>query len=164
MPKKQTIVINTGPIITLVSAFGDLKVLKYLYDVIMVPLEVANEITIGGENGFAVKEFEEAVWLKKLNIPLNISSYLTNSLDKGEASVIQLALNQKIRTVCIDETVGRRVARLNGLMLTGSIGILIRAKKEGYLYSMKDTIDRIQTKGIWLSKNLIDFALKYANE
>ncbi|MCK4799327.1 MAG: DUF3368 domain-containing protein [Spirochaetes bacterium] len=130
----------------------------------MVPLEVANEITIGGENGFAVKEFEEAVWLKKLNIPLNISSYLTNSLDKGEASVIQLALNQKIRTVCIDETVGRRVARLNGLMLTGSIGILIRAKKEGYLYSMKDTIDRIQTKGIWLSKNLIDFALKYANE
>jgi predicted nucleic acid-binding protein len=35
---------------------------------------------------------------------------LLNSLDAGEASVIQLALNERIRTVCIDESAGRRLA------------------------------------------------------
>ncbi|WP_243714094.1 hypothetical protein [Nostoc sp. 106C] len=57
---------------------------------------------------------------------------LLNSLDLGEASVIQLALNKNIPTVCIDEAVGRGIARLSGLLVTGSIGILLRAKREGY--------------------------------
>ena len=50
----------------------------------------------------------------------------------GEAAVIQLALEENIQTVCIDEAVGRRIARLNNLSLTGLIGILLRAKISGY--------------------------------
>ncbi|BAU65351.1 DegT/DnrJ/EryC1/StrS aminotransferase family protein [Stanieria sp. NIES-3757] len=34
-----------------------------------------------------------------------------------------MALHKNIQTVCIDEAVGRRVARLSGLSLTGSIGL-----------------------------------------
>lgn len=40
-----------------------------------------------------------------------------------QPAVIQLALDKGIQTVCIDETVGRKIARLNNLTLTGSIGI-----------------------------------------
>ncbi|WP_216594172.1 hypothetical protein [Synechococcus sp. PCC 6312] len=58
-----------------------------------------------------------------------MAPYLLNSLDSGEAAVIQLALNQNIQTVCIDETSGRRIARLNGLNVTGSIGILLKLKQ-----------------------------------
>ena len=85
-------------------------------------------------------------------------------MDKGKAAVIQVALNNGIRTVCIDETVGRRVARLNGLRVTGSIGVLIRAKKEGHLYSIGEAIQNMQAKGIWLSQNVINFALAEAKE
>ena len=74
--------------------------------------------------------------------------------------MIQLALNNNIQTVCIDETVGRRIARLNNLSLTGSIGILIRASKEGYLFSMRDAIKNMQARGIWLSDSVIKFALE----
>jgi predicted nucleic acid-binding protein len=72
----------------------------------------------------------------KWQTPLNISPLLLNSLDLGEAAVIQLAINENIQTVCIDEAAGRRVARLSGLSLTGTIGILLRAKKEGYPISV----------------------------
>ncbi len=46
-----------------------------------------------GSSGFAIKEFSEATWLTKLKLPLEISPFLSNSLDLGEASVIQLALD-----------------------------------------------------------------------
>ncbi|MDP2720068.1 MAG: hypothetical protein Q8P44_09665, partial [Dehalococcoidia bacterium] len=53
--------------------------------------------------------------------------------------------DENIQTVCIDETVGRRIARLNGLNLTGSIGVLIRAKQDGFDCSMREAIRRMES-------------------
>ena len=162
MPRTTAIVINTSPLIALVAALGNLQVLN-LYTEVLVPFEVCREILDGGMAGFAVKEFQAATWLQKQS-PLTISPFLLNSLDVGEAAVIQLALNRNIQTVCIDEAVGRRVARLNGLSLTGSIGILLRAKREGYSLSMETAIEKMLDRNIRLSKTVIDFALKEAGE
>ncbi|MEH1824385.1 MAG: DUF3368 domain-containing protein [Nostoc sp.] len=119
----------------------------------------------GGASGFAVSEFEDADWLQKSQIPLtNISPFLLNSLDLGEASVIQLALNENIQTVCIDESAGRRVARLSGLSVTGTIGILLRSHREGYPIDIKQAIDRMIARGIRLSETIINFALQQTGE
>jgi predicted nucleic acid-binding protein len=164
MPETQRIVINTSPLIALVSALGDLSVLQSLYTQVLVPFEVCQELLAGGFSEFAVKEFEAAHWLQKQSTPLAISPILINSLDRGEAAVIQLALNEGIQTVCIDESVGRRVARLSGLSLTGSIGILLRAKREGYTFSIREAIERMRNRGIRLSETVIAFALEQAGE
>ncbi|WP_392435842.1 DUF3368 domain-containing protein [Chlorogloeopsis fritschii PCC 9212] len=164
MPKTEKIVINTAPLISIVAALGDLEVLRSLYAQVLVPFEVCQEIIAGGTSGFAVPEFEAANWLEKSPTPLNISPLLLNSLDLGEATVIQLALNQNIQTVCIDETVGRRIARLSSLSLTGSIGIFLRAKQEGYPIIMQQAIERMKNKGIRLSDTVIHFALQQAGE
>lgn len=158
--RRKKIVINTGPIIALAAALGDLNVLETLYSQVIVSHEVSREILAGGSNGFAVKEFRQAKWLEIRNQPLEIMPHLFNSLDLGEASVIQLALNENIRNVCIDEDVGRRVARLNNLKVTGSVGILIRAKKEGLSFSMIEAIQKMKQQGVWLSDNVIEFALR----
>lgn len=164
MPETQRIVINTSPLIALVSALGDLTVLQSLYTQVLVPFEVCQELFAGGSSAFAVAEFEAAHWLQKQSTPLEISPLLINSLDRGEAAVIQLAINEGIQTVCIDETVGRRVARLSGLSLTGSIGILLRAKREGYTFSMQEAIECMRNRGIRLSDTVIAFALEQARE
>ena len=163
MPDTQDIVINTSPIIALVAALGDLSVLQ-MYREVWVPLEVSEELAAGGAARFALAEYQAAHWLHKRTHPLNIAPHLLNALDKGEASVIQLALDKDIHTVVIDETAGRRVARLNGLAVTGSIGILLRAKNEGRPFSMREAIDRMQARGIWLSDRVIAFALTQAGE
>ncbi|NEO34305.1 MAG: DUF3368 domain-containing protein [Symploca sp. SIO3C6] len=118
----------------------------------------------GGSSGFAVEEFEAATWLQKRLSPLNISPLLLNSLDLGEAAVIELAMNENIQTVCIDEVAGRRIARLSGLLVTGSIGILVRAKGEGYPFSMQQAIAQMLNRGIRLSKTVINFALEQTGE
>jgi len=160
----KSIVINTGPTIALVAALGDLKVLKHLYHDVFVSAEVCTEVLHGGASSFAVNEFNDASWLTKKTERLTISPFLEQTLDVGEASVIQLALQKGVPTVCIDETVGRRIARLNNLKVTGSIGILLRAKKEGFPIVMQNAIQSMQSHGIWLSQGVISFALKEAGE
>jgi len=164
MPKAKELVINTGPLLAITAALGDLTVLQALYSRVYVPFEVCEEIRAGGPEMFARIPFEKAHWLDKLSEPLEISSFLKNSLDQGESAVIQFALNAGIETVCIDEATGRRIARLSGLLVTGSIGILIRARKEGFPFSMRQAIERMLAKGVWLSEGLIAFALREAGE
>jgi predicted nucleic acid-binding protein len=163
MPRTKTLVVNTGPIIALVAALGDLRVLQ-VYQRVRVPVEVCQEISAGGPAQFAVAEFEAAHWLEKREQPLSIAPVLLNTLDQGEAAVIQLALDENVKTVCIDEAAGRRMARLYDLSVTGSIGVLLRAKSEGYEFSMREAIDRMQAQGVWLSDRVIAFALAQAGE
>ena len=164
MHKRGALVINTGPILALVAVFNDLSILDKLYKRVLVTHEVVLEIEAGGSFGFGVDIFKQSNFLEKSKELLPINPFLKNSLDLGEASVIQLALNENIQTVCIDESVGRRVARLNNLQLTGSLGILIRAKQDGFDFSMPDAIHKMKSRGIFLSSKVIDLALKQVKE
>jgi len=65
MHNQKSIVINTGPVIALVAALGDLSILKSLYKDVFVPFEVCSEILQGGSSSFAVNEFQDAAWLSK---------------------------------------------------------------------------------------------------
>ena len=69
-----------------------------------------------------------------------------NTLDRGEASVIQTALDLDIALVAIDEVVGRRAARLAGLQITGSIGILLKARKQGLIHNRSDCLTRLRAR------------------
>lgn len=164
MPESKIIVTDTAPLISLVAALGDLTVLQMLYDEVLVPFEVCQEMLAGGTTGLAVAEFKAANWLRKWPNSVVISPSLLNSLDRGEAAVIQLAIQEKITTVCIDELAGRRIAKLSGLSVTGSLGILLRAKREGYLLLMQEAIQRMTNRGVRLSKTVIAVALKQAGE
>ena len=158
----KTIITNTSPLIALVAAWGSLDPLRDLYHTVKVPKEVSDEITQGGSQNFAVKEFESADFLDIADKPAKLSQYLSNSLDIGEAAVIQLALDQQIETVCIDENIGRRIARMNGLTLTGSTGILIRYKRELQPnFSLEHAVARMQAKGIRLGEKVVQFALMH---
>lgn len=164
MPDPKELVINTGPLIAITAATGDLEILRELYSRIVVPFEVCGEILVGGATGFAVKEFQKATFLATQHSSTTIGTFLRNSLDIGEASVIQTALDLRIVTVCIDEAVGRRIARLNALSVTGSIGILLRAKQEGASLSIRTALDNMNRHGIWLGKEVTDAAIKLSGE
>ena len=158
----RVIVTNTTPLIALTAATGSLDVLRTLYTRVVVPYEVAEEIRAGGKDAFALDVFEHASWLEINSSPVVLPPFLQNSLDRGEASVIQTALQEGIELVCIDEIVGRRVARLSKLSLTGSIGILLKAKSMGFQLSMPDALNRMRARGIWLSEGVVRFALEHS--
>ncbi|MDR1521146.1 MAG: hypothetical protein LBU23_13540 [Planctomycetota bacterium] len=78
--------------------------------------------------------------------------------------LIALALQQGWREVAIYEAVGRSVARMCQLRLTGSLGILIRAKRHGYAIMLADAIARIGLSGIWIGEDVKRAALRAAEE
>lgn len=157
------IVVNTTPLIAL-SAAGYIGALAHLYESIVVPLEVVEEIRAGGPIAPGTQELFGIPNLALQTGYAEIPAYLANALDRGEAAVVATALSKGIPLVCIDETVGRRIARLAGLNLTGSIGILIKAKRHGFPLDMHAAIQRMRERGIWLSAAVTDAALAAANE
>ena len=153
-------VINTGPVIALVAATGSLNWLAALYRIVTIPHEVFAEIDAGGpDNPEAAAVLAATDVIRLLEPADSISVALLHELDLGEASVIHAALAHHIPTIAIDEKAGRRIARLNGLKVTGSLGILIRAKKQGLIDNLTECIARMRDKGIWISPSLIQQAL-----
>jgi predicted nucleic acid-binding protein len=154
------LVINTGPIIALTAALGSLQILDKLYENALVPLEVYSELLAGGKNCPEVAALANlkstCIAAKSVEIP----DYLIAVLDSGEASVIQSASLENVTTVAIDEKKGRRIARLHGLKVTGSVGILVKAFQKGYISNVDECFERMRTNGIWISKEIIEQAIR----
>ena len=91
---------------------------------------------------------------------MEIPLFIKSELDVGEASVIHAAAHQDISLVAIDEKHGRRIARLHGLSLTGSIGILVKATKAGLVDNLETCFGRMRSKGIWISQDIVRSAMQ----
>ncbi len=89
--------------------------------------------------------------------------YLTD-LDRGEAEVIVLAREISADWVIIDEEAGRSYARHFNLTLTGTLGILLRAKQDGLIPEIKPLLERLLASGVWVSKWVFDDVLALAGE
>lgn len=161
----REIVINTGPVIALVAATGSLNWLSAMYRRVWVPHEVMAEISAGGPSNPEVTALYAALnFVNLLNPAVALPLPLLHELDLGEASVIHTAIQNGISTVAIDEKTGRRIARLHGLKVTGSLGILIKAKEQGLIDNLSDCITRMRSHGIWISTVLIQQTLTAAGE
>lgn len=90
---------------------------------------------------------------------------LSISLDKGESSSISLSMELKGKTLLIiDEKKGRRIAKELGINIIGTIGIILKAKKEGKINSMKEVIKKLESCQFRISNQLKDLMLKSGNE
>ena len=156
----KTIVINTSPLIALahMQAFGIVLLLSFEF---VCPEEVAQEIQAGLQKGHPVSLPSE-VTVQKVMQP--ISPLALAALDSGEAAVIQLALEQNVETVCIDEIKGRRAALSVGLKVVGSLGLLGKAKTQGLITEIRPFIEKAQQAGIFYDQELVNLFLSSFGE
>lgn len=66
-----------------------------------------------------------------------------NNIDLGEAEAIILALELKANLLLMDERRGRALATNYGLNVTGLLGVLLQAKQNGFIPTVKPLIDRL---------------------
>jgi predicted nucleic acid-binding protein len=159
MPNKPLLVVNTSPLVALVAALGDFQVLGEEVTLV-VPGEVMAELEAGAERDETAKIIRSAAACTIRPRLAALPSALTGALGDGEAAVIHTALSEKIHTVAIDERKGRRWAGLHGLSVTGSLGLLLALRRRGLVPSLSQAIARMKTKGIHLSDELINEALR----
>ncbi len=156
------VISNTTPIISLLK-IDKLNLLKELYGSISIPKAVYKELEKGKEKPF-YKDIQKIEWIKIVEIKNNqIQSFLFD-LDEGEAEAIILAKEMNADLLILDEKLGRQYAQKLNIELTGTIGILLKAKEKGFINSVENLLNSLVEKGIWLNPKLIEKALKLANE
>jgi predicted nucleic acid-binding protein len=158
------IVINSSPAINLTAVLGGLDLLVELYGPVIVPLEVFQELEAGASKDGTALRLRETPGIEIREQLIEIPLLLGNLLDLGEAAVIQTALEENLSTVILDDLKGRRAARLAGLEVTGSLGVLVQAKRVGRLKSVAEALQRLQARGTWLDKKVVESALLLAGE
>lgn len=158
MPER--IVINTGPLLAL--ARGDvIDIAPALGFEFVCPPEVRAELDAGEQAGLAPIR---PTWLRVVAHERRLDPVARATLDDAEAAVIQLAVEQAIARVCIDETKGRQAALAAGLSVTGTLGLLLLAKKRGLLPKLGPVIAQILRAGVWYDPKLIERILSDAGE
>jgi predicted nucleic acid-binding protein len=86
-------------------------------------------------------------------------------LDNGEAEAIALALEHQTEVLLLDESDARKAADIYQLRKTGIIGLLMRAKREGKLASLREELDRLRKEaGFWISNDLYREAIRVMGE
>lgn len=164
MPEeKEVVVTNTTPIIAL-SLVGQLRLLEWLYGEILVPPAVQAEVLAGGRRRVGVVELQEASWLRQVTLSDPRRADLLADLDRGEAEAIALAQELNADLLIVDERLARRHAQRLGLTITGTLGVLLRAKKQGLVVEIGPLIEQVQRGGIRLGDTVVARALRLAGE
>ncbi len=158
----RKVVCNTTPILSLLK-IGQLHLLKDMYGEIIIPRAVFDEIEVGKNWKYYIDLNKEG-WIKIQNVRDAVVLDLLLDLDRGEAEVIILANEINADLVILDETLGRRYAKQSNLNLTGTIGILLKAKQQGLIASVSHSLDELVKKGVWLSPKITQQVKELAGE
>lgn len=137
---------NTSPVLNL-AIIGRLVLLRERFGELWIPAAVLRELRVeeGLPGSSAVREARGAGWLRvdeARDQPL--VQVLRRDLDAGEAEAIALAVELKADRVLLDEREGREMARSLGLKVTGALGVLLCAFREGKLPSLREAMEELR--------------------
>jgi predicted nucleic acid-binding protein len=156
------VVSNTTPIISLLK-LSRLDILQELYSEISIPFAVFEEIEAGKNKGY-YQDLSKIKWINIVKIQDKKALKYFLDLDAGESEAIVLATEIGADLIIIDEKLGRFHAKHADLKVTGTIGILIKAKNQGILKELKPLLYELIEKDVWISETLIGEILKQAGE
>jgi len=153
------VVVNATPLIAL-DLLGELDILPRLFDEILVPTAVYDEIVIQGAGRPGSNAVSTARWLhvQDPKATTDLEPMLLG-LDSGELQTILLACEIQADWVLMDERLGRRVARAMGLNTKGTFGILLAAYLSGFLSKERAirAARELIEKGIRISPEVADW-------
>ena len=116
------------------------------------PPQVREELDQGTASGhYAVT----VTWLEVMPLERPTDPLAAATVDAGEAAVIQLARERGIALVCMDDRKARRAALAVGLLVTGSLGLLARAKILGLTAAIRPFVERAMGEGVWYDSALV---------
>lgn len=146
------VVCDTSPLI-LLAKIGRLELLFRLYDQVVIPISVLDEITARStEETTAIVSLVENQTLEIQRGSPEVLERVPADLGAGEREVIALAMETEADIVVLDDREGRRIARASDLPVTGTIGILIEARGRDMIPSVRRELDRLIEAGMWIDE------------
>ncbi len=156
------VVSNSGPLIAL-ARIDRLDLLPGLFDHIVIPSSVLQEVTADPQRCGA-DTLGSAPWLRVAPVEDQTAvAVLRFSLDRGESEAIVLA-RQLGALLLIDERRGRTIATSLAVPRTGTIGILLAAKRAGLIEGVTPLLHGLIEAGVRISQTLYLEARTLAGE
>jgi len=139
------IVVNTSCLIALKS-IQHLTLLDELYDELMIPAAVEEE--------FGSVDLESK---KYMEVHHSLIKLLRNDLNlgKGESEVIAFAHQEQLPAI-IDDQKARGVAKELDVIVTGTIGVLLKAEETENIDSAFENVKTLRNRGFYVSEDLLE--------
>ena len=151
----RLVVSNSSPLIAL-QQIDQLDLLAQLFATILVPPEVVQETAPS-------VVLPDWIVTQSLQQPMR-EAVLQAQLDAGESAAISLALEVSPQWIILDDLRARRLATSLGLMVIGTLGVLIEAKKRGFLTELRPQLDALLRFHFHLGPELYRHALNLVGE
>jgi predicted nucleic acid-binding protein len=150
------VVSNSSPLIAL-DQIDQLHLLTDLFVSLRIPPAVAAEVAP------TLPTLPSWVQVTSLGQP-NPPEALRLSLGKGEREALSLAHELKADWLIVDDLPARQAARTLGLRVTGTLGVLLAAKRRGLIERLRPSLDRLLRESFFMSPALYDELLERAGE
>ena len=153
LPMPKIVVSDTSCLIVL-SKIGKLDILRKLYSEIIITPEIANEF---GD--------ELPTWISEISVTdVQKQKILEIEVDRGEASAIALSIEINADLIIVDDFKARKVSKHLGLTITGTLGVLVKARNSDLFPSIKPVIEDLNNTNFRVSTELIEEMLRASNE
>lgn len=148
------VVISDTSCLILLKKIDELELLNLCYKNVLVTDVIAREFGEPLPDWVLVKKVQDQ----------NVQAALHQLVDLGEASAFALALETPHSVLIVDDRTARKVAKSLNLKATGTLGVLIQAKKRGLIASVRPILVKIAATDFRISQKIIDSVLALAGE
>ena len=141
-----------------------LSLLSALAERVIVPPSVIEELEVGHRLGVSLPDVTMLDWVTVHQPASKAALPLVTDLGPGETQVLMLALESLDAVAVLDDALARRVAETLGLRLTGTLGLLLDAKRAGLVEVVAPLLDRLQALRFRLALHTRAAVLRLAGE
>ncbi len=155
-------VINASPLI-LLGKLHRLDLLEALTAGVVVPASVLAEVAAGqGKDATteATLAWADTRRVLDVSVPVTVANW---DLGPGESQVIAHALADALVPV-LDDGEARACALSHSLPMIGTLGIVLRARKQGLVPAARPLVEQILAAGSFLDEQLVEQALAQVGE
>lgn len=156
------VVCNTSPLFYL-HRLEQLALLQQLFGTVAIPQAVVNELDEGRLRGYGAPDVSLFPWLEVHQVDVN-ANLLRQGLGAGETEAIALGQLRSASLILLDDNEARRAALVYGLPVTGTVGVMIKAVKSGFLPALAPALDALLVAGFRLSDSVRRQALQSVEE
>lgn len=159
----RSAVANASPLIYLART-DLLHLLQLAAPEVLIPRAVALEIGARGPSDPAARALIETPWLRQVETPPLSEEILVWDLGPGESAVISWALAHPGCLAVIDDLEGRRCAETLGIRLRGTLGLVLRARRQNVIAEARPILQVLRAAGMYLSDRIVETALAEVGE
>ena len=155
------VVSDSSPLIAL-SSVDSLDLMQFLFDTVIIPVSVRDEV-VGTAAKIAV-EMPSFIHVEPVAAELPVRFFKLN-LHAGESEAISLALERGIQGIILDDKQAREIAAELGLKVIGTLGLLILAKRKGFLSEVRPImLQIIERVNFRITPSVLNRALSLIDE